>query len=608
MTGSPFDWGKHLDAASSLRSTDDQADASHGVMNWEARLARSLIESAHKTKARAVAVGIVAAAWLILTLSGSFLASNESSVGGRVGDALYNALTFLAPRDGYSGVGRFAPLPPLLWWGRFFGVALSMLAFVWAALYRWRGMFACFLIRSRAQGHIIILSANGFADALARGRAEDGHCVVLVERAVSAERIIDLGRAGVVVMPEEASLAGWLHNCRVKNAAVVICWTESDSLGLANAFEARRAIGRRLADIIVRLDSPEMQRSLRSAPELLLTDQGRLTPVSPTIASVRAAFAGPGLVRDAIEQQHDRVHVALHGDTPTLGIVASFVLRHNWSMHLCPPSVTWIAGADMRAWQDWQAHNYCLLKHVAAAFGEDEPPSITATDGPSAAYSRAISTHIVDLGDDDRTMAAAFDLASRLAQAMQKPPPVQVILRNAHAVRELLQHSQSLAFAEPILIDFGTSFTTIARREDEAAEARIHRAYTRQGRGEPPPISEWLTLGETYVHANRAASDHVAIKEYDVLRSGEVGMDQQSVLETLARIEHLRWMVERLLDGWAPAAIRNNDRRLHDKLLPWASLSGNDREKGILAIRLMLEKHFPPAVVSPDPTLRISAA
>jgi hypothetical protein len=277
-------------------------------------------------------------------------------------------------------------------------------------------------------------------------------------------------------------------------------------------------------------------------------------------------------------------------------------------MHLCPPSVTWIAGAETRAWQDWRAHNYCFLDHVGAAFGEDEPPRITATVDSSAAYDRAISTHIVDLGDDDRTMAAAFDLASRLAQAVQEPPPVQVILRNAHAVRELLQHSQSLTFAEPILIDFGTSFSTIARREDEAAEARVHRAYTRQGRGDTASLSEWLTLGETYVHANRAASDHSAIKEYDVLRSAQLGMDQQSVLDALARVEHLRWMVERLLDGWAPAAIRNNDRRLHDKLLPWASLSREDREKGILAVRLLLETHFPQAEVSPVPALRSSAA
>jgi hypothetical protein len=550
------------------------------ALNFEARLARSLARGTQGNKARAIVAGVVAAAWLLLTLSGSYLESREPTLGGRIGDAIYSSLTFLAPRDAYGGVVR-PPLPPLLWWGRFFGVALSMIAIFWAAMYRSRNLMASYLIRSRASGHMVVISADGFADPLVIGSAEEGQCVVLVERGVSSERRAEFGRSGVIVMPEDVALHRWLRDCRLTEASVVICWMESDSLSLSNAFAVRKELRRSHIEVVVRLESSEMLRSLRNAPELLQSEEGRLRPASPTMAAVRGALSGPELVRRAVGLGLERVHVQLHGDTPALGVIASVILQHNWSIHLGAPRISWNVAEGTRAWRGWLSHQYCFQNHAAEIFDEGDAPQISTIAVLSADPADTICAHIVDYGSDDRTMAAALDLASRLAQESQHPAPVQTVLRQAYAARELLGHSRTLAFAPPILIGASTSFSDFAPHQEDLGGARLHRNYLQRSAGKAGAIGDWQSLAETYVHASSAASDHGCIKEFDIRHAGATGMDRASLIDALAKYEHRRWCVERLLDGWSPAAARNNDQRLHDSLVPWNRLSRAEQQRNL---------------------------
>jgi hypothetical protein len=582
-----------------MHSTREGMDSEHAdaaatgapTLNFEARLARSLARGTGGSRARAIVVGIVAAGWLLLTLTGSFLGSHEPTFGGRLGDALYSSLTFLAPRDAYGGIVH-PPLPLLLWWGRFFGVALSTIAIFWAAMYRSRNLMASYLIRSRARGHMVVISADGFADALVSGSAQEGQCVVLVERGVSSERRSEFARSGVIVMPEDASLHRWLTDCRLAEASVVICWMESDSLSLSNAFAVRTQLTGSKIEVVVRLESPEMQRSLRNAPELLQSRDGRLRPASPTISAVRAALSGAELVRRAVELKLERVHVLLHGDTAALGVIASTILQHNWSIHLGAPRVSWNIAADAPAWRDWVAHQYCFEDHVAQIFEDGDAPQIATIAGLSALPADAIAAHVVDYGDDDRTMAVALDLASRLAQESPNPAPVQAILRKAYAARELLGHSQTLAFAPPILVGASTSFSDFAPHKEDPGGARLHRTYLRQAAGKAGALRDWQSLPETYVHASGAASDHASIKKFDILRAEATGMDRASLTEALAQCEHRRWCVERLLDGWSPAEARNNERRLHDSLVAWSRLSRADQERNLSTLDAAFEREL----------------
>lgn len=111
-------------------------------------------------------------------------------------------------------------------------------------------------------------------------------------------------------------------------------------------------------------------------------------------------------------------------------------------------------------------------------------------------------------------------------------------------------------------------------------------AYDRQfGDGGTAPASgRWQDLPETYVAANRAAADHLAIKQWDAATSG---LEGEALIEALAEAEHNRWCAERLLAGWAPArdGARDNVRWLHPDLRPWAALGEEAREKDRGAVR-----------------------
>ena len=56
-------------------------------------------------------------------------------------------------------------------------------------------------------------------------------------------------------------------------------------------------------------------------------------------------------------------------------------------------------------------------------------------------------------------------------------------------------------------------------------------------------------------------------------------------IEDLSAAEHARWMTERQADGWTYGSARDNTRKLHPALLPWAGLPEAEREKDRNAVR-----------------------
>jgi len=61
-------------------------------------------------------------------------------------------------------------------------------------------------------------------------------------------------------------------------------------------------------------------------------------------------------------------------------------------------------------------------------------------------------------------------------------------------------------------------------------------------------------------------------------------------IEFMAQLEHARWNVERLRDGWRLGP-RDNDKKLHDCLLPWNELS--DGPDGVKKYDRISVKSYP---------------
>jgi hypothetical protein len=66
--------------------------------------------------------------------------------------------------------------------------------------------------------------------------------------------------------------------------------------------------------------------------------------------------------------------------------------------------------------------------------------------------------------------------------------------------------------------------------------------------------------------------------------NGGVTLTDRDV-EKLAKVEHRRWMNERMATGWRHSPVRDNDRKLHPDLVEWGYLSEESHGKDRPAVR-----------------------
>jgi hypothetical protein len=109
-----------------------------------------------------------------------------------------------------------------------------------------------------------------------------------------------------------------------------------------------------------------------------------------------------------------------------------------------------------------------------------------------------------------------------------------------------------------------------------------------------PSIRPWEELGEDLRRANVEQADHITYKlsllGYQVqplpANAGESppAFGSQEV-ESLARLEHARWLIDRQLAGWTFGKIRDNDLKRHPLMIPYDELSEEEKDKDHRAAR-----------------------
>jgi len=128
--------------------------------------------------------------------------------------------------------------------------------------------------------------------------------------------------------------------------------------------------------------------------------------------------------------------------------------------------------------------------------------------------------------------------------------------------------------------------------EEMAEEA--HEEYRRSGQANEYTDVDWEVLDDDFKESNRRQVLDIPVKLQQIgiglVRSAEAtnfaGFEDSEV-EFLAPIEHMRWYHERLLAGWRYADIKEKDvaRKLHPLLIPWDKLSEEKKELDRIAVR-----------------------
>jgi hypothetical protein len=93
---------------------------------------------------------------------------------------------------------------------------------------------------------------------------------------------------------------------------------------------------------------------------------------------------------------------------------------------------------------------------------------------------------------------------------------------------------------------------------------------------------DWSQLRERYRESNRLTAMHHEVKRQLWKTRGTSG--EGKMLEHLARCEHMRWMAEKVMDGWRWSGSpekesRNNAKLRHHLLMPYDMLPGPERMK-----------------------------
>jgi len=110
-------------------------------------------------------------------------------------------------------------------------------------------------------------------------------------------------------------------------------------------------------------------------------------------------------------------------------------------------------------------------------------------------------------------------------------------------------------------------------------------------------LRPWGKLPATYQKANveqaRYAVEILRASGFDVCPANGVpqifeGFEPEEI-ERMAELEHGRWVVERLRNGWRPGRERNDAARIHDCIVAWKELPDHIREYDRIGVRAFPE-------------------
>jgi hypothetical protein len=202
----------------------------------------------------------------------------------------------------------------------------------------------------------------------------------------------------------------------------------------------------------------------------------------------------------------------------------------------------------------------------------------------------------VSVNEDIRAMAIAVSLQAAARREGWRMGPIFTRLVHGGALPDTVQPDETAG-----LVLFGATQDFAAAiglfdPDIDRMPRMFHEAYRRTARPDTPANRPWDDLAEEFRESNRRLVVHLPAK------LASAGVDVSALLqkvgpadppprvplpdlqgnpelmETLAELEHRRWAMDRHLSGWRPGPLRDNARRIHPNLKPYAELDEYTRE------------------------------
>jgi len=494
-------------------------------------------------------------------------------------DQIYLAIRTIDAGEAYEHLAERHPGSWALEAARFLGVIVEPLAVVIVFL----GLFRQSLIRFCAtfkRGHLIVIGDSAFADDLSETPgASVVHLRGLTDAVHASRHLIRLPFSGSGVRALRASGASRAH--------VIVVAPADDAKAIDLALTAKRHYP--LTQVHVRAHDFWLAESLRNLP-----GAERLSAFSePALAAryVVRSFPPFLLAKDTGQQ---RIHALLIGDDDWLeALVCEMILTARtltfgklmFSVLCADPD-----GFEVRLLSRYPEIEMEADIHFVPAGHLNNSTNVA---GNVARISEAapVTAVYVLFKDGTRSLSTALSIVSQTREAGIQAP-VFVL----HGAQEIDRPTSGCALKPNEMVTFGTTADMIAAsgflaKEDDIAEREFHKAYLSFARNTGPAALPWDELAEEYRVSNRRAVAHIYAKLFEAgfdlrdwmakhdiwknlpaLAPGENLCRSPAERDRLAELEHERWIADRRISGWRFGTLRDNARKHHPDIKPFAQL------------------------------------
>ncbi len=346
-------------------------------------------------------------------------------------------------------------------------------------------------------------------------------------------------------------------------------------------------------------------RSRRALPlRLILAHRGDWSAGLPTgeLQGVRVRLEG-----FALEAQAARALLATHpmhaGFDPLSGQIPHLLIAGS-----APPALALLAHAIRLAEQGDGRPAFTLAVEqpdawraaVLAAYpqsGQVCGLRFTRLTDPDLAGAPPVTGVWVFLDPPESGVDAALSLAARVREGHGVAPPVYLDVGDAIPEGRIGDWDGQIL---PVSwLDAACRAEVLLDGSGDRLAQVIHEHYrdTTEAQGRDPASEPagrpWPVLDESYRYASRHQADHLGAKlaatDCRTVPLAEAPAFAFAPLEVerLAEIEHRRWAADRYLNGWTYAPVRDNARRHHPQLVPYADLSEPMKDLDRYVVRLV---------------------
>lgn len=439
----------------------------------------------------------------------------------------------------------------------------------------------------RLRDHTIVVGLGETGRRAVKRYRQDGDTVVAVTPQPFAVAADDAVRSRAYVVSGTGTDPGALHAAGIAGAARILCAEAND-----------------VVNVQIALDAVEAHSGRSEKPLEILAEASEASPAAALLEA--AAISGGATLFSLREVWAWR-------------LLAAGPLWRYRSSEDRPPDIVLVGGTELASallscacrWWHFDVLEQRARDRLRIVVLDPDAPSICGEAlerHPELRESVDLRSHAVDL-------ATSFDAIGGALHGEGRPWVVYVCLDTSDGVRRatarviqqrltgrgmgtvavaVSARSSRADDADPRILEVDAEdpdrgFDPSRFDRVEALSRAIHGVYERHmrtsGEAAAPALKPFDELPPELQESNREQARGIREQLVSILRATAQLRDWNRVREfnddevdVLSELEHVRWCAERVRGGWAYGPTRDDERRLHPDLVPWADLPEHRRE------------------------------